>query len=245
MNNASQIEPLALVTPTTEEAHHIEREGFVVLRGLIDPTWRMALAARIDALVANEGNHAGREVHQEDGTDRLANLVDKGALFDPLWTHPRVLGLVQHVLKRAFSLSSLNAREPKAGQGHQGLHADWGELSPGAPFQVVNSLWVLDDMDPGNGATRLVPGSHLLCGPIADPHPQQVVATLAAGDVLVMNAHCRHGGTCNRDGRRRRVIHSYYTAAENPQQCDFPKLVSAATRARLSWAQQRCLRLPD
>ena len=245
MKNAAHSLSLPMKTPTPEEIERIDREGFIVLPGLIDAPWRQALAARIDDLVASEGDRAGGEFHQEDGTDRLANLVDKGVLFDPLWTHPRVLGLVQHVLQRAFSLSSLNAREPKAGQGHQALHADWGEWSLGSPFQVVNSLWVLDDMDSGNGATRLVPGSHLLAGPIADPHPQQVVATLAAGDVLVMNAHCRHGGSNNRDGRRRRVIHSYYTAAENPQQCDFSKLISAATRARLSPAQQRCLRLVE
>ena len=235
---------LPVAAPTPEEAAAVDRDGYVILRGVIGAAWRATLAARLDELVAAEGDRAGLEVHQEGGTDRLANLVDKGTVFDGLWTHPRLLGLVHHVLGREYSLSSLNTREPKPGQGHQGLHADWGELKPGEPFHVANSLWVLDGMDAGNGATRLVPGSHRITGGIADPHPDQILAIAEPGDVLFMNAHTRHGGTVNTNGRRRRVIHAYFTGAEHPQQTAFPKLVSAATRARLSPEQRALLRLP-
>ena len=231
--------------PSAAEAAALARDGYVILRGVLDEAWRMQLAARLDELVVAEGDRAGLEVHQENGTDRLANLVDKGTVFDALWTHPRLLGLVHEVLGRPFNLSSLNTREPKPGQGQQKLHADWGALAPDEPFHVANCLWVLDGMDPTNGATRLVPGSHRTIGPIADPHPEQIVATLAPGDALFMNAHTRHGGTINTSGRRRRVIHSYFTAAGNPQQTDFPKLVSAATCARLSPGQRALLRLPE
>lgn len=236
------IPELPITPPTPAEAEALDRDGYVIIPGLIDPAWRAALAARLDALVAAEGDRAGREVHQEHGTDRLANLVDKGVVFDALWTHPRLLGMVRHVLARPFSLSSLNAREPKPGVGHQKLHADWGDLQPGERFHVVNSLWVLDGMDAGNGATRLVPGSHRVGGAIPDPHPDQIIATVAPGDVLVMNSHCRHGGTINVDGRRRRVIHSYFTAAEHPQQTNFAQLLSVPTRTRLNPAQRALLR---
>lgn len=242
MSKPTPLSALHVTPPSAAEAAAVDREGFVILRGLIEPAWRLALAARLDQLVAAEGERAGTEVHREDGTDRLANLVDKGEVFDALWTHPRLLGLVGHVLGRPFSLSSLNAREPKPGQGHQGLHADWGELKAGEPFHVANSLWALDGMDADNGATRVVPGSHRSIGGIADPHPDQILALADPGDVVFMNAHTRHGGTVNTSGRRRRVIHGYFTAAEHPQQCDFPKLLSAATRARLTPEQLRLLR---
>lgn len=233
---------LPITQPSAAQAEAIDRDGYVILRGVIDTTWRAALSARLDALIAAEGDQAGLEVHQEHGTDRLANLVDKGEVFDALWTHPQLLGLVQQVLKRPFVLSSLNAREPKRGLGHQALHADWGDLKPDEPFHVVNSMWVLDGMDAGNGATRLVPGSHRVCGAIPDPHPDQILALTEPGDVVVFNAHCRHGGTTNVDGRRRRVIHGYFIAAEHGQQCDFAKWVSTPTRMRLSPAQRAMLR---
>lgn len=235
---------LPMILPTADEAASLDREGFVIVRGLFDAGWRAQIAARLDELVAAEGDRAGLEVHQEGGTDRLANLVDKGAVFDGVWAHPRLLGLVAHVLRRPFSLSSLNAREPKAGQGHQGLHADWGGPRHEGVYHVAIGLVVLDGMDAGNGGTRVVPRSHLHADPIPDPNPEEIVVCAEPGDLVFLNSHTRHGGTVNRDGRRRRVLHPYYTAAEDPQQTDFARLVSPATRARLPSGARTLLRLP-
>lgn len=221
----------------------LDREGYVIVRGLLPPSLCVALREKFDQLLTAEGERAGLEVHQEEGTDRLANLVEKGEIFDALWTHPRLLGLVAQVIGRPFSLSSLNSREPKVGLGHQALHADWGEHKPDEPFHVANGLWVLDDMTADNGGTRLVPGTHRTSGPIADPHPDEIIPDLATGDLLFINAHCRHGGTINHSGRRRRVMHAYFTGHDQPQQTDFNARVSAATRARLSSAQRALLRI--
>ena len=72
-----------------------------------------------------------------------------------------------------------------------------------------------------------MPGSHLLPGRpedlLADPdaaHPEQIVACIPAGSVVMINAHTWHGGTVNTSGKRRRVLHAYYTAREHPQQQD-------------------------
>ena len=237
-----------MTAPHPQRSPTLAQDGYCILPGLIDEAWRLALLARLDGLIAEEGPRAGLEVHQEVGTNRLANLVDKGPVFDPLWTHPAVHACVAGVLGRPFKLSSLNAREPQPGMGHQGLHADWGPRVPTEPFHVVNSLWVLDGMDSSNGATRLVPGSHLVAGSVADhvadqaaAHPRQVVLDVPPGTVVVFNAHAWHGGTVNASGARRRVIHGYFTAAEHPGQSDFTTSLSPATRARLSADHLRML----
>ena len=230
-------------------AHHpdpsilaaLDDQGYALLPGRFDATVAQDLGRRLDDLISAEGDRAGLEVHRENGTDRLANLVDKGTVFDHVWSDPLVLGCVAHVLARPFKLSSLNAREPKPGQGAQGLHADWGPRDDG-PFHVVNSLWLIDGMDEGNGPTRLVPRSHLRPGS-PDQDATSIEVHAPPGTVLVFNAHTWHGGTVNRSGRRRRVIHAYYVAAEHPQQCDFPRLVSEGTRARLDADRQRLLGL--
>ena len=79
-------------------------------------------AVRLDELVAAAGDRAGIEVHQEVGTDRLADLINKGPVFDVCFSHPRVLACTGHVLGD-FKLSSLNSRAVRSGQGHQALHA--------------------------------------------------------------------------------------------------------------------------
>ena len=60
-------------------------------------------------MLAAEGDKAGLEVHQEAGTDRLADLVNKDPVFDVCFTSPRLLACVAHVLAD-FKLSSLNFR---------------------------------------------------------------------------------------------------------------------------------------
>jgi ectoine hydroxylase-related dioxygenase (phytanoyl-CoA dioxygenase family) len=178
----------------------------------------MPCAPASNELCEKEGAHAGIEVHQEAGTRRLSDLCNKGATFDLVYTHPRILAAVHHVIDRDFKLSSLNARDALPGEGLQGLHADWGADYNGQ-FHVCNSIWLLDDFSEENGCTRVVPGSHLgphprnaLEDPMA-PHPDQELIVAPAGTVAVFNSHTWHGGTLNRSKNlQRRAMHCYYTA---------------------------------
>ena len=67
------------------------------------------MRVRLEELVAAEGDQAGIEVHQEAGTDRLADLINKGPVFEVCFTHPRVLACIGHVLGR---LQALLAQQP-------------------------------------------------------------------------------------------------------------------------------------
>ncbi len=229
----------------------LDVDGYLVLDGLMGEPWRKRVADRFDQLVRLEGAEAGREVgHAETDTRGLANLVDKGEVFDGIWQHPLVLAAARHVLRRPFTLSSLNGREPLRGAGHQGLHADWGPRQHDEPFHVLNSLWVIDGFTPDNGSTRVVPGSHLVAGTVAehvaDPgavHPREIVPLCTPGSVVIFNAHAWHGGRKNLSGARRRVVNAYFTAAEHPQQTDQRAHVGPATLARLSPAARALLRI--
>ena len=124
------------------------------------PIWlRLFALDRLNSLL-EEGDRAGTEVHQEKGTDRLSDLINKGSVYHIVLTQPRVLAAISHVLGGDLKLSSLNSRNALPGQGLQGLHADWGRLETPGIYQVCNSLWLLDDFTRDNGATRVVPGTH-------------------------------------------------------------------------------------
>ena len=87
-----------------------------------------ALRQRQAALLADEGDNAGKEVHQEAGTDRLSDLINKDPMYHIVLTTPRLLAGIAHVLEGDLKLSSLNSRSALPGQGLQALHADWGRL---------------------------------------------------------------------------------------------------------------------
>jgi ectoine hydroxylase-related dioxygenase (phytanoyl-CoA dioxygenase family) len=230
-------------TLSPEEERCLDEDGFLPLPGILMPGQVARIADRLEELAETEGERAGIETHQEAGSIRLSDLINKDPLFDVTFTHPRVLAAVSHVLGGAFRLSSLNSRAAQPGEGLQHLHADWdGPVVP-AEYQVCNTIWLLDDFTEENGATRLVPGSHRggkmprdeMPDPGA-PHPREVKLIAPAGTVVVFNSHVWHGGTRNHTSRARRAMHAYFCRRDQPQQTDQRRYLRPETAARLSQA---------
>lgn len=228
---------------TDDERTFLDEQGYLPLPGILDDAQVKALRQRFDELVVAEGETAGTEVHQEAGTNRLSNLVDKGEIFEICFTHPRVLAAMRHVLGPEFRLSSLNGRAALPGQGLQGLHADWGSAVDPGDYYVCNSIWLLCDFTQENGATRVVPGSNRsgqhpkdVLEDATAPHPDETVLTAKAGTVVIFNSHTWHGGTLNRTDLPRYGLHSYFTRRDQRQQTDQRASLSDATKARLSEA---------
>ena len=211
---------------TADQKHQLEERGYVLLEGAIGAELLGRLRRRIGELFEEEGEQAGREFRTEAHAHQLANLVDKGDVFREAIVLPEVLDGVRHVLGPDIKLSSLNARsaDPDSDEG-QPLHVDMSALPDERGYWVCNTVWMLDDFTPENGATRVVPGSHTwgtrpqdaLADPMA-PHPQEVLVTGKAGSIAVMNAHAWHGGTANRTPRPRLAMHAFFCRRDKPQQ---------------------------
>lgn len=139
----------------------------------------------------------------------------------------RVLAAVARIVGAELKLSSLNYRAAKPRAGEQKLHVDWHETVAPGDYKVCNSIWLLDDFSEANGATRIVPGTHLNGklpqDELEDPwakHPDQVLIEAPAGTVVIFNSHTWHGGTTNTTDLPRRAIHSYFCRRDQPQQID-------------------------
>jgi ectoine hydroxylase-related dioxygenase (phytanoyl-CoA dioxygenase family) len=235
-------------TLSLAEQQFLDENGYLPLMDILSAEQVAALNTRLAELAAAEGDEAGREVHQEPGTVRLANLVNKDPLFTICFSHPRVLAAINHVLRGNFKLSSLNARAALPAEGLQQLHADWGGAVAPGDYYVCNSIWLLDDFTNENGATRVVPGSHRWGKTpkesMADPraaHPDEVQLAAPAGTVVIFNSHTWHGGTLNRTDRPRRAMHSYFCRRDQRQQTEQRASLSAETIARLNPAQRYIL----
>jgi len=236
-------------TLTEEEKEQLDRDGYLPLPGLLTSSQVAAFNDKLAELLAAEGENAGKEVHQEAGTDRLSNLVEKAPdLFAPCYTHPRLLAGIAHVLNNDLKLSSLNARAALPGKGLQGLHADWGRAVAPGDYAVCNSIWLLDDFTDENGATRVVPGSHRsgkmpgdVMASATDAHPDEVKIIAPAGTVVIFNSHTWHGGTKNETNKPRRTLHSYFCRRDQTQQLDQRKHLRPETVARLSPAARVAL----
>lgn len=228
-------------TLSDEEKKKLDNDGFLPLPNILSAQQIAQITKLIDELIALEGNDAGKEVHQEAGTIRLSDLVNKDPLFETCFTHPRVLAAISHVLSGNLKLSSLNFRAALPGSGLQGLHADWGGAVAPGDYYVCNSIWLLDDFTESNGATRIVPGSQhsgkspreVMDDPV-QPHPDEILLTAPAGTVVIFNSHTWHGGTLNRTDQPRRAMHSYFTRRDQTQQLDQKAYIRPETYQRLS-----------
>ena len=238
---------------TATEIHKLDDDGYLVLENFIDPAMLAALRRRVDELFAEEGNLAGSEFKQEPGARRLANLVDKGTVFQQAIILPRLLPYIEHVLGKEFKLSSLNVRSvnPHA-QDAQPLHADMGAVADERGYWVCNTVWMLDDFTADNGPIRMVPGSHrwrkLPQDVLADAkstHPREVILTGKAGAVVVMNAHMWHGGLANQTPSPRTAMHAFYARRDKPQQQYQKKLLRAEVQRELSPDLRSLLALDD
>ncbi len=239
-------------TLTPDEKAQLDRDGFLALRGVLNAAQIEALRNRQDELLDEEGDEAGKEVHQETGTDRLSDLINKGSVYHVVLTRPRVLAGIAHVLGGDLKLSSLNSRAALPGQGLQGLHADWN--APVAPdaYQVCNSIWLLDDFTPDNGATRVVPGTQRSgkmpsddMANTKDAHPDEITLLGKAGDVVIFNSHTWHGGTRNNTASPRRALHGYFCRRCHAPQLDQNKHLRPDTREQLSDAALVVLGIED
>lgn len=201
----------------------------------------------------------------EPGGVFLADLFNKSRAFDRCLGCKPMLAAA-HALMGEIRVSSLNGRDPCKGRGQQALHSDAPRLHS-TDWRRVNTLIMLDDMSESNGATRVIPGSHkwpalnvseynqgdaspapltkdelalIPADPLA-PHPDEVKISGTAGSVCVVNAHIWHGGTENRSGARRRVLHMSFGRRDVPPQEDQRKCLTRELKARTDTAQQYLL----
>ncbi len=232
-----------------DEIQNLERDGYLNLGQLLSPSEVQQVNQRIDELISEEGKNAGSELFEskyirhpkELGADRLADLVNKGEIFDQFYTHPKVLAAISSVLGDKYKLSSLNYRAARPGKGLQKLHVDYGNAVPENGYKVCNTIWLLDDFVEDNGATRIVPGTHrskvLPQDAMKDPelsHPDEIKIIAPAGSVFIFNSHVWHGGTTNQTKNYRRSIHSYFCASDLPQQLNQRNYITEETKMRLN-----------
>ena len=237
-------------TLTAEEKSQLDERGYVYLHNVLTPGQLEAIRKRFDEIESGEGEEAGVEMANtlEVGIGRLANLVDKGDEFRPCYTHPRVLAAMAHIMGDEIHFDSLNGRNCPPGEGLQALHRDAMGSTDGLGFRVCQSLWILDDFTPINGATRIVPGTHrsnddpreVMEDPKA-PHPDEDLVLAPAGTVVIFNGHCWHGGTQNRSQGQRRVLHGCYVRRDQTQQQVQAEWLSADTIDRLNPAERHIL----
>jgi ectoine hydroxylase-related dioxygenase (phytanoyl-CoA dioxygenase family) len=142
-------------------------------------------------------------------------------LFEAIPVDPVVLPVVEGVLDNGCLVSSLSSIAIGPGETAQPIHADDQVMPLTKPHvaTVCNTMWALTDFTEANGATRIIPGSHLADhSPVYGQHYDSIPAEMPAGSVLVWHGSLWHGGGANVTTRRRYGIAMNYCAGWIRQQ---------------------------
>lgn len=190
----------------------LERDGYAIVEGLAD---RKAMAAVTDELAPHFTAIAPEAQH--NATARIHSRVLAGAptlqqrLIDPV-----VTGVMERLLGPncvRWQLSSVQGIEVHPGAADQGLHRDDDIFRLPHPHPVfeVNVMWAATAFTAANGATRVVPGSHLWpSGQKPDPG-SAIAAEMPAGSALFWLGSTWHGAGANRSAEPRIGFYAGYS----------------------------------
>ena len=190
----------------------VARDGYAVLPGFLDVARTETLLADLAPVFDSTGtrdtrqsNARARQGYHGLQTVHVHNLFAKTSAIDQVAIDPVLLLTIEGVLGPLFQLSVATAMCPDPGVDPQGLHQDDGHYPlprPRPPF-IANTLIALDDFAAENGATRVVPGSHLWTGAV-EQDASVVTVEMSAGSLLVFDGALWHGGGGNTTTDRRR-----------------------------------------
>jgi len=195
--------------------------GYTIVPDAFDLALVAALSVELARLEEELGAVPARNDFEGQHTVRIYNLLVHGSPFDAVPVHPVVLPIVEAVLDRGCLISSLSSIAIDPGETAQPIHADDQLMPIAKPHTptVCNTMWALTDFTEANGATRVVPGSHL-----ADHSPdygapyESVAAEMERGSVLIWHGSLWHGGGANRTAERRTGVAMNYCAGWIRQQ---------------------------
>ena len=221
-------------------AEAIARDGYAIIEDAVEPELIDALSADLCRLEELYEVSPADNSFEGSRTVRIYNLLALGEVYEAVPVHTSVLPVVERVLDRGCLVSSLSSIAIQPGETAQPIHADDQLIplaKPHAPT-VCNSMWALTDFTEANGATRVVPGTHL-----ADHSPDygapydSIPAEMAKGSVLVWHGSLWHGGGANTTDERRVGVAMNYCAGfirqQENQQLGIPREVAADFSPRL------------
>lgn len=237
--NAAVIETLPADADPARAATILEESGVLVLRGVAGLRERDAILAELGAHF--EGAPVAPDVPDDSfypgHTRRVTALIAKSAGVRALVTNPGTRALWERLLLpncERVQLHVASALVVGPGARSQVLHRE-DDVYPFFPLPrpnlVVATMWALTPFTPDNGATLVVPGSHLWPAERKPAADEVVSAEMEAGSVLFWLGGVLHGAGANRsDDWRHGVFLSYslgWLRQEENQFLDVPPVLAA------------------
>lgn len=203
----------------------IERDGFTVIEDFLSPEV-LAEVRRVLALYLD--SNMGRNDFEGTKTERIYTLVARARVFWDIVLDARVMQLCEKFLLPNFLLTASQAIRILPGETPQPIHSDdaYHLIPRPRPMISLSTIVAVDAFTETNGATTVIPGSHLwseeevqdqfaLAMPESDEGQARLAAkarpaVMPAGACLVFAGTLLHGGGRNTSDSARCAFSNQY-----------------------------------
>ncbi|WP_425408940.1 phytanoyl-CoA dioxygenase family protein [Hyphococcus sp.] len=228
-----------------------DRDGYLIFENVLTANELDAINAALAPYLQQDLK--GRNEFEGHESNRVYAMLAKSPLFGDLVTHPLALKFVEADLGEDCLLSACLAIKLHPGETAQPWHYDdshyrWPRPRPSLG---VSCFWAIDELTDENGATEILPGSHLwgddqVEGSVAaedfnkeqrrmgDPGARADAkkALMPAGSLMLAKGTLWHRGGANRSDKARLIITPQYCPAWT-RQLENMALAVSAEKAKL------------
>lgn len=195
----------------------LERDGACIVEDAVGAEHLAGMNQDLDALIASTTPEERTPAHPAmidfygTRTIRLDGIPSKSETFVDFMLDPLIHDVCQQILGPTcddYLLNTAQLIQIEPGETSQRLHRDeeaWPYLPHGGPQLSIEALVALSDFTVENGATQVVPGSHLWeTGRRPEPHEIGHAAMKAGSAVYYLGSTIHGGGANNTDSDARR-----------------------------------------
>ena len=147
--------------PFEELMQALDTDGYLIFPSFISA--RRCTAIREALAPWLQGELPGRNNFEGHKSERVYALLEKSEVFAEMAVEPLVMRFCERVLGSRFLLSACLAINVHPGETPQPLHTDDAIYPVPRPRQAygLSTFWAIDELTESNGATEIIPGSHL------------------------------------------------------------------------------------
>jgi ectoine hydroxylase-related dioxygenase (phytanoyl-CoA dioxygenase family) len=197
------------------ESHlrRLEADGYTIIEDVLDADGLNAFRAGVAPYL---GSHHGRNAFEGFTTERVYTLVGRGPVFEAIAADARLLDLLGAFLAPGFLLSASHAICINPGEAAQSLHFDDSFYPIPRPRRPIGMsvIGAIDAFTEENGATRVIPGSHLWGADCREraAGARTVPVEMPAGAIALFQGTLVHGAGANRSRSPRLAYTNQYCA---------------------------------
>ncbi len=197
------------MTTARQHADRILGDGYTVIESLLSGEQIEIIRTALQPYL--QGKLMGRNNFEGHNTERVYALLAKDPAFALIIEHPDVLAIIDLLLEPDYLLSANLAIQVHPGETPQPMHKDndGGKYSDHTAIHGISTIWNFDDFTTTNGATEVIPRSHIESVSSPD-NAETTQVIMPAGSVLLFSGSLYHRGGANRSDASRLAITPQY-----------------------------------